>query len=94
MFFSHRKNIHTVSMNVDAMGEHCRTLFVIDGNIAIRLYKTNKEANKDLYIKDIAFHIYLCIVTNIYYNMYLTCGKVRRTWIESVRKILMIYREL
>lgn len=39
------KYIFNVSMNTDTMGEHHRTLFIIDDNIEITLYNTDRVAD-------------------------------------------------
>ena len=56
-------------MNVDAMGEYCRTLiltmFVIDDNIVIN----NRAADYDCWIEDDRLIIYWHVDIDTYYDM-------------------------
>ena len=55
--------------------------------------KDNRVVDYDCCIKDNRLIIYWCIVGDMYYSMSWSWGSMRRTWIDSLQKILMIYRE-
>ena len=91
-----------ISMNVDAiiMGEYCRTLIWCIHDCVCHWWQNKSKfvkfyrvADCDLCIDDNRLIIYWCVVVDVYYNMSWSWGSVCKTYINSLRNILMIYKK-
>ena len=73
--------------------EHCYDYVCHWWQHSNEFVKTNRVVECDLCINYNTLCIYLCTLTSTYYSIHWTHGQVRRSWIDSVQKILIIYKE-